>query len=41
MKYVMCYMLLLFAANTDSVAGVLRGLRDANIAYHLEPRNVK
>jgi hypothetical protein len=27
----MCYMLLLFAANTDNTAGVMRGLRDANI----------
>ena len=37
----MCYMLLLFAANTDSVAGILRGLRDASITYHLETSDVK
>ena len=36
----MCYMILLFAANTDNVAGIMRGLRDVNNHnYFLEPKN--
>lgn len=38
MKYTLCYMVLLFAAQTDNIAGVLRGIRDINqTTYHLEP----
>jgi hypothetical protein len=40
MKHAMCYMILLFAANTDSIAGIMRGLRDVdNNIYYLEPKN--
>jgi hypothetical protein len=40
MKYTLCYMVLLFAAQTDNIAGVLRGLRDVNnTPYYLEPRD--
>ena len=36
----MCYMILLFAANTDNVSGIMRGLRDVNNnTYFLEPRD--
>ena len=39
-KYVMIYSILLFAAQTDNIAGILRGLRDVNNnPYHLEPKN--
>jgi hypothetical protein len=32
-------MMLLFAAQTDNIAGILRGIRDINnTPYHLEPR---
>ena len=34
------YMMLLFAAQTDNIAGILRGLRDVNHThYYLEPKN--
>lgn len=40
MKFVLCYTMLLFAAQTDNVAGILRGLREVNNAlYYLEPRD--
>jgi len=40
MKYTLCYMMLLFAAQTDNIAGVLRGLREVNnTPYYLEPRD--
>ncbi len=40
MKYTLCYMVLLFAAQTENIAGVLRGLRDVNnTPYYLEPRD--
>ena len=40
MKYTLCYMVLLFAAQTDNIARVLRGLRDVNnTPYYLEPRD--
>lgn len=40
MKYTLCYMMLLFAAQTENIAGVLRGLRDVNnTPYYLEPRD--
>lgn len=39
-KYALCYMMLLFAAHTDNIAGILRGLRDVNNTPHfLEPIN--
>tara|TARA_R110001592_G_scaffold1063_11_gene6381 strand:+ start:8554 stop:8667 length:114 start_codon:yes stop_codon:yes gene_type:complete len=35
-------MVFLFAAHTDNVAGVLRGIRDMeNTPYHLEPTRRK
>jgi hypothetical protein len=35
----MIYTVLLFAVQTDNIAGVLRGLRDVNNAtYYLEPK---
>lgn len=40
MKYTLCYMILLFAAQTDNIAGILRSLRDVNhTPYYLEPKN--
>ena len=40
MKYALCYIMLLFAAQTDNIAGILRGLRDVNhTPYYLEPKN--
>jgi hypothetical protein len=30
MKLPLCYMILLFAAHTDSIAGILRGLKDVS-----------
>lgn len=40
MRYALCYTILLFAAQTDNIAGILRGLRDVNNApYYLEPTN--
>ena len=42
MKYTLCYMVLLFAAQTDNIAGVLRGIREMNnVPYYLEPKNEK
>jgi len=42
MKYVLCYTILLFAAQTDNLAGILRGLRDINnTQYYLEPKDEK
>jgi hypothetical protein len=42
MKYVLCYSILLFAAQTDNLAGILRGLRDVNNApYYLEPTDAR
>jgi hypothetical protein len=39
-KYVMLYSILFFAAQTDNIAGILRGLRDVNhTPYYLEPKN--
>jgi len=42
-KHTLCYMVFLLAAQTDNVAGVLRGIRDMeNPPYHLEPiREIK
>lgn len=40
MKYTICYLVLLFAAQTDNIAGIMRGLRDFNNnPYYLEPKN--
>ena len=40
MRYTLCYMMLLFAAQTDNIAGILRGLRDVNnTPYCMEPKN--
>jgi hypothetical protein len=42
MKYVLCYTILLFAAQTDNLGGILRGLRDVNnTQYYLEPKDEK
>lgn len=42
MKYILCYTILLFAAQTDNLAGILRGLRDINTApYYLEPTDAR
>ena len=39
-KFTLCYMVLLFAAQTDNIAGIMRGLRDVNNnKYYLEPKN--
>jgi hypothetical protein len=38
MNKVLCYTILLFATQTDNLAGILRGLRDANTPLtYLEP----
>ena len=39
MKNLACYVLLLFATQTDNIAGVLRGLRDINTIYYVEERD--
>lgn len=38
MKHTLCYMMLLLAANTDNLAGILRGIKQIDDSpYHLEP----
>jgi len=38
-RYVMIYSILFFAAQTDNIAGILRGIRDINnVDYYLEPK---
>ena len=40
MKLPLCYMVLLFAAQTDNIAGVLRGLKDVSKSdYVLVPND--
>jgi len=36
MKNLICYVLLLFATQTDNIAGILRGLRDINTTYYVQ-----
>lgn len=38
-RYVMIYSILFFAAQTDNIAGILRGIRDVNnVDHYLEPK---
>lgn len=36
MKNLICYILLLFATQTDNIAGILRGLRDINTINYVQ-----
>ncbi len=38
MKYTLCYLMLFFAAQTDNISGILRGMKEMNrTPYYLEP----